>query len=317
MTIVTYTPNPAIDAWSSCDVVVATEKTRVGAVRHDPGGGGINVARVLRTLGSPVEAVYMAGGITGPVFDGLLLREALPCVRIPIAGDTRISHVVLERSTGREFRFVPEGPVVSEGEVRVALDVLGRCPCEWIVASGSLPRGIGDDHFARLAELARGRGVRFALDTSGAALSCAVEAGAIDLLKASRKELASLVGHDLSGRHQVAEAATALLRRGIGCVLVSLGAEGALLVGPGGIAEAPAPEVKVVGSVGAGDSFLAGFLHGQVRGLEPAEALRLAVATGTAACLHPGTQLALVDDIRAILGSGMALSVLPEAHAAG
>jgi 6-phosphofructokinase 2 len=311
MSIVTYTPNPAIDAWSACDVVVPTEKTRVGDVRYDPGGGAINVARVLRALGTPVEAVYLAGGITGPVFDGLLLREGMQGVRIPIAGDTRISQVVLERSTGREFRFVAEGPVVTAREAGAALEVLSSAPCDWIVASGSLPRGLGDDHYAKVAAVAQGRGVKFALDTSGRALLAAVEAGGVDLLKASRKELASLVGRDLKTPHAVAEAAGALVARGIGCVLVSLGPDGAVLASADGLVEVPAPAVKVLGTVGAGDSFLGGFLHGTANGLHASEALRLAVAAGTAACLHPGTQLALVHDVRAILGPCEALAVLP------
>ena len=310
MSIVTYTPNPAIDAWSSCEVVVPTEKTRVGAVRYDPGGGGINVARVLRALGTPVQAVYLAGGITGPVFDGLLQREALPCVRIPIAGDTRISSVVLERSTGREYRFVPEGPVVSDVESRAALDVLARAPCRWIVASGSLPRGIGDDHYAKVAAVARARGVGFALDTSGAALAAAVAAGGVSLLKASRQELASLTGRDLVGRQAIVEAASAVVRRGVESVLVSLGPDGALLVSAEGVTECPAVPVKVVGTVGAGDSFLGGFLHAAHRGVPAEGALKLAVAAGSAACLHPGTQLALLDDIRSLVGPADAAAIL-------
>lgn len=310
MSILTYTPNPAIDAWSSCEVVLSTEKTRVGTMRYDPGGGGINVARVLRALGTQVQAVYLAGGITGPVFDGLLQREALPCVRIPIAGDTRISSVVLERSTGREYRFVAEGPIVSDAEGRLALDVLARSPCRWIVASGSLPRGIGHDHYAKVAAIASARGVGFALDTSGDALAAAVAAGGVTLLKVSRQELASLSGHDLAGRQAIVEAASALVRHGIGDVLVSLGADGALLVGAEGVTECPAIPVKVVGTVGAGDSFLGGFLHAVHRGVPAAGALKLAVAAGSAACLHPGTQLALHHDIRSLIGAADAAAIL-------
>ncbi|NBS02982.1 MAG: hypothetical protein EBS72_12795 [Rhizobiales bacterium] len=114
--IITYTANPAIDVWAQCDTVVATEKTRVTDVRYDAGGGGINVARVLVALGAQALPVYLAGGATGPLFETLLKRTINQSEPISIAGDTRLSEVIYERSTGRELRFVAEGPMITAQE---------------------------------------------------------------------------------------------------------------------------------------------------------------------------------------------------------
>jgi 6-phosphofructokinase 2 len=307
MAVVTYTPNPAIDAWATCEAILPTEKIRVRDVRYDPGGGGINVARVLHALGTPVEAVYLSGGRTASLFDGLLGGIGLPGRCVPIEGDTRMSHAVHERSTGREFRFVADGPLVSPAEVRAAMAVLEGCSCDWIVASGSLPRGVGEGHYADVARLARNKGARFALDTSGEALSATVAAGGIDLLKASRGELGSLVGRTLTVPEDIAAAAAAVLAGNrIGRVLVSLGPDGALLATRETVIRVPAPSVAVSGTVGAGDSFLGGFLHGLVSGLAEGDALALAVAAGSAACLRPGTQLVHPGDVRRIMREGSA-----------
>ena len=87
-------------------------KVRTRNERYDPGGGGINVSRVLRELGGETFAIYLAGGATGPVFDALIDAEGVPRKRIDISGHTRISNTVFETSSGHEFRFVPEGPLV-------------------------------------------------------------------------------------------------------------------------------------------------------------------------------------------------------------
>jgi 6-phosphofructokinase 2 len=299
--VVTYTPNPAIDSWARCDVVIPGEKTRVGDVRYDPGGGGINVARALHEMGTPTHPVYLAGGTTGGVFTTLLARAGLEGLCIPIAGDTRISSVVFEADSGKEYRFVADGPHVDEVETAAALAALDRQPGSWIVASGSLPRGMPADHYVAVARAAARRGVPFALDTSGPALSAAAAAGGFALLKVSRRELEALTREPTADRASAARAAIDLARAStIGRVLVSLGPEGALLAHADGAVTVDAPRVAVRSTVGAGDTFLAGFLHALMTGLDDAEALAWAVAAGSAACFRPGTQLAQRSDVETL-----------------
>ena len=295
--IITYTANPAIDVWAQCDTVVATEKTRVTDVRYDAGGGGINVARVLVALGAQALPVYLAGGATGPLFETLLKRTISQSEPISIAGDTRLSEVVYERSTGRELRFVAEGPVITAQEatrigdhIRLTLGQAGKG--DWFVASGSLPRGLPARHYLDLGELAHAKGLLFALDCSGEALRACCREGRIDLLKLSKSELGEITHHPLTDRASVETAALELVATGrIARVLVSLGPNGALLADQTGLTFAPAIPIAVKSTVGAGDSFLGGFLYGLTQGASPSEALAIAVKAGSAACLNPGTQL--------------------------
>ena len=295
--IITYTANPAIDVWAQCDTVVPTEKTRVRDVRYDAGGGGINVARVLTALGAQAVPVYLAGGATGPLFEALLKRTISQGEAIAIAGDTRLSEVIYERSTGHELRFVAEGPVVSEEEAISVRDHVGRLLAkakkgDWFVASGSLPRGLPARHYLDLAAMAHARGLFFALDCSGEALRTCCREGRIDLLKLSRSELGEITHHPLTDRSSVETAALGLVAGGrIARVLVSLGPDGALLADQTGLTFAPAIPIEVKSTVGAGDSFLGGFLYGLTQGASPAQALATAIKAGSAACLNPGTQL--------------------------
>ncbi|HET8534714.1 MAG TPA: PfkB family carbohydrate kinase, partial [Sphingomicrobium sp.] len=154
--IVTLTLNPAIDISSEAEVVRHTHKTRTDHEAIEPGGGGINVARVLHRLGADVCAMFLGGGMTGQVLDELMDRAGIERRMVPIGDDSRISLTVVERSTGHEFRFVPEGPEVTAKEAEEAMEAAASIPCDYLVASGSLPRGLPADFYARLcANLAK------------------------------------------------------------------------------------------------------------------------------------------------------------------
>src|SRR5690606_25373724 len=126
--------------------------------------GGINVARVFVRLGGNARVYYMSGGATGVALDGLLDRHQLVRSRIPIEGETRVATSVLELETGKEFRFVPPGPIVSEDECSRAMAQIEDAECDYFVASGSLPRGVPQNFYAQLARKLTARGVPFVLD---------------------------------------------------------------------------------------------------------------------------------------------------------
>ena len=296
--VVTLTLNPAIDGSSETPQVRPTIKLRTSDERFDPGGGGINVARVLERLGTPAEAICLAGGVTGPLLGGLLARVGLRHRLVPIAGDTRISMVVRERETGTEFRFVPDGPLVSEAESAGVLDLVRGLGCDWLVLSGSLPRGVPDDFYARIVKVAEARGLRVALDTSGAALKAALACGGFALVKPSLDELEQALGLSLADPGVLATEASALVSRGAArIVAVSRGSEGALMAWPGGVLDLPAIPVTAQSTVGAGDSFVAGMVHALAAGWNAPEAFRLGMAAGTAAVLTPGTELCHRDSV--------------------
>ena len=285
----TLTLNPSIDVSSEADKVEPERKVRTCNERIDPGGGGINVARVLHRLGTSVEAIYLAGGATGGSLDELLERAGIHRKRVRIADDTRTSLTIHDHSTGLEYRFVPEGPAIEPGELQACCGAIAERSSDYFVASGSLPPGIPDDFYATVGRHVRDGGARFVLDTSGAELRAALDSGGIFLLKASREELD-------------AGAASELVRNGkAGHVALTCGREGALLINAEGTYSLPSVATEVVSTVGAGDSFLAGMMHGLARGMAPVEAFRIAVAAGAAATLSAGTDLAYPDNIWRLL----------------
>jgi 6-phosphofructokinase 2 len=298
--ILTLTLNPTVDIASDAKAVQPVRKVRTTNETFDPGGGGVNVARVLRELGGNPLAVVLAGGVSGKLLEELLAEGGVPHQAIPIAGRTRMSHTVHDLSADQEYRFVPEGPTLAEAEWQAALNRLEETEAGWVVASGSLAPGVPEDFYARAAAIAARRGQRFVLDTSGAPLRVALGTG-LALIKPSRGEFETLVGKPLPDAEAQGAAALELVRQGAaGLIAVTLGHEGALLAEPGGVLRLPALDVPVRGAVGAGDSFLAAMVLALSRGEPPREAFAWGMAAGAAAVMATGTAHPRRKDVEAL-----------------
>ncbi|QRM28799.1 1-phosphofructokinase family hexose kinase [Microvirga sp. VF16] len=298
--VVTLTLNPAIDGAAEAEEVRPIHKIRTWAERYDPGGGGINVARVVKELGGSALAVYLSGGATGPILDQLVQAAGIDIRRIPIRGHTRVSHTVHERSSGLEFRFVPEGPAVTADEWQVCLSVLEGIDCDYLVASGSLPRGVPHDFYVRVGQIAARKGAKLVLDTSGEALRHATRQG-VYLIKPSLGELESLIGRKLPDPADQEAALQELIASGAAeIVALTLGRDGALLGTRGKCVRIRGVEVVPKSAVGAGDSFLAGMIFGLSQGRSPEDAFVLGMAAGTAAVLTAGTELCRQADVERI-----------------
>ncbi len=288
--LITLTLNPALDLAADAEAVVPTHKIRMHHEHADPGGGGINVARVVHELGGDVLAVLAAGGASGRVLEEMLDEAGVKRLSVPIQGRTRVSLNVQDLGSGLEYRFVPEGPTLAEAEWRSVLAVLELVEGDWLVASGSLPNGVPDDAYAQVARIAARRGLPFVLDTSGPALRAALDQGGIELVKPSLTELEHLLGRDLTDRaEQDAHAMDLVCRGSARLVAVTLGRGGALLATPNGVVRMPAMEVPVHSTVGAGDAFLAAMTLALARGATPSEALAWGTAAGATAIACAGT----------------------------
>lgn len=297
--ILTVTMNPALDVSTATGKVVDTHKLRCTVAKFHPGGGGINVARVMHRLGSNCLALYPAGGVHGQRLQHLLAEEQVASHCIPIAGETRESFSVHENATGRDFRFVLPGPelVSSEWQACLAYVTEVEVPPRYLVASGSLPPGVPVDFYARLARLARARGSLMVLDTSGPPLAAALAEG-VYLVKPSLRELRELTGLPLQTGQQWREAAQAIQRDGRAqIVALSLGEQGALLVTAEKALHADSVPVKVASSIGAGDSFVGGLVWALNRNIELEPAFRYGMAAGAAALLTAGTALCQAADV--------------------
>lgn len=290
--ILTLTLNPAVDLSTSVEHVEAQTKLRCKPARRDPGGGGVNVARVLKRFGIDAIAVYPTGSSTGELLARGMLHENIRSVAIPIAGETREDFTVTETRTNDQFRFVMPGPQLSQNEWLACLNAVeehGRQ--DFIVASGSLPPGVPPDFYARVARTAKKMGAKVVLDTSHAALIEALKEG-VWLIKPNLRELLELNGSALNDEASRLAAARGLIKRaGAEIVALSLAEEGALLVTRDEAFRAHAPAIKPVSTVGAGDSFLGCLVWRLALGNDLADAMRYGVAAGTAALLSPGTEL--------------------------
>ena len=296
-TILSLSLNPAIDVSCDAEQVKPTVKIRTFHQIHHPGGCGVNVARVIATLGGRPELVYLAGGATGALLSDSLDRLPITQHRVGASAATRISYTVHELTRRQEYRFVPESAAVTMDEIETVLDIVRRLSFDYLVASGSLPKGAPDDIYARLARIAANKGARIILDSSGAALKAALDADGIYLAKPNLTELEQLVGRPLD-RAAAGREALRLVQAGkVEHIVVSMGDAGALLANAQTLLDVAAPRPIVRSTVGAGDSFVGAITFALASGTEIGEAFHFAVAAGSAAVMTPGTELCHREDV--------------------
>lgn len=296
--IATLTLNPTIDVGLEIDHVLPTTKLRSRSELYEPGGGGLNVARIFERFGGRAHCTFLSGGATGATLEKLLERFGLEHNPVPIAGDTRICCNVAEIESGKDFRFIPPGPRVSEAEWQACLAALDAAQGSYLIASGSLPRGVPADFYARVAKIARSRGMRMVLDSSNDALRQGLAGGGVFLVKPSEAELGHVAGRKLTTHDEIARTAMEIVERGHAeLVAVTMGPEGGLLASAEGCHYLPAIEVETDSAVGAGDSFLAAMVYKLAQGWEALEAFRYGLAAGSAAVMTPGTEMCHPDDV--------------------
>lgn len=296
--IVTLTLNPAIDRSMWCETVTPDRKLRCEQPRRDPGGGGVNVCRTIHELEGECLALWTRGGYIGRLYEQLLDRIGLAHQPIDIDGTTREHLIVHERSTGRNWRFGEPGPQLSDEEAQRCLDAvacLDPAP-EYLVLSGSLPRGVRDGFYAEVIRVAA-EGTRIVIDTTPGALRPALEEG-VYLVKPNARELSEMIGRGVEGRTQIMEASGELVAAGQAeVVVVSLGAGGAVVVCDELAEQLPAPSVRIESKVGAGDSMVAGLVLALSRGESMLNAVRYGIAAGAAAVMDAETGLGSYHDV--------------------
>lgn len=295
--IVTLTINPAVDiVWEVSDVVPVRKLRSDGGVVY-PGGGGINVSHVISVLGGESMAIFTKGGIIGTLLTDLLDDYAIDRRVIKVGGRTRLAATVFEQSTADEYRVTPPGPELTELEWRSFLDIVAETECEYLVCSGSVPEGVPDDFYARVAAIAKPKGTKVVLDTSGRPLIEALKEG-VYMVKPNLRELEHLVGRKAPKPEIQAEIARQIVDEGRAeVVALTLGENGALLVWKDGLKRLPSPDVEKKSAVGAGSSFVAGFVLALSQGRTLEDAFCMAVACGSAALITPGTEMCRKPDV--------------------
>jgi 6-phosphofructokinase 2 len=298
--IYTVTLNPALDRTLQVDSLAPGKSTRIRSEARFAGGKGIDVSRALREMGSDNVALGLVGGFDGKELEGRLLLSGVACRFTHIANETRTNIIIQDETNFTETALLARGPEVQPPELMDFLDVLESSPdMSFLIISGSLPPGLTPEVYSRMISIGNERGAKVVLDTAGEALRQSIRAHPA-VIKPNRNELAEFAGKALPDVPAIATYAAGLLDT-VETVLVSLGAEGILMVARDKFVHARPPNVTVKSTVGAGDCAVAGFVHGLAIGESNTDALRRAVAAGTAATLNAGTGLCRCADVDAIL----------------
>lgn len=297
--IITLTVNPAVDKSIRIRGLQPDRKLRSGIPVLEPGGGGINVSRAIRKLDGTSQCVYVAGGCLGDELHKLLDREGIAQHVVDSPHETRENFMVFDETTQQQYRFVTEGAATAEIAWQQSLTLLRSLvkADDYVVASGSLPPGVPTDYYAQVIKIGREKGAKVIVDTSGKALQEAVQAG-VYLLKPNLGELSALTSQQAITAPEQEHLAQQLIgQHRAEVVVVSLGAQGAMLVTASGVEYVAAPTVPKKTTVGAGDSMVAGMVLRLSQGWALIEAVRYGVACGTAATMHYGTQLCRRENV--------------------
>jgi 6-phosphofructokinase 2 len=300
--IITVTLNPAIDKTTSTDKIVPEKKLRCVHPTYEPGGGGINVSRALEHLGCESLAMYFAGGFNGNFFKKLLDKENIQSLIVPVKTHIRTNIIVVETTSGQQFRFGMESQPVLEKDWKAFLKKLEKqSGYEFVVASGSLPDGVPLDFFGRMSAIVKKANAKLIVDTSGEALKHAVKEG-VFLIKPNIGELSNLYGKEQLQNDEIVAAAQSIIHNG-GCevMVVSMGKNGAMLITANEHFHVMAPDSPVKSTVGAGDSMVAGMVYALSKKLNWKEVLKYGIACGTAATMNNGTALCAKEDVDRLL----------------
>jgi 1-phosphofructokinase len=311
--IVTLTLNPAIDQTAAVANFKAGAVNRVSWEQADPGGKGVNVASFLSDFGVPVTVSGFLGKENAALFQIWFDRKHITNQFVAIAGRTRTNVKIIDdvQNQVTDINFPGQPPTAEDiAALDRVVDELA-IDHDWFVLSGSLPAQVEPDIYAKLTQRLKAKGKTVVLDASGESLrqvlaqaTQAIAGQAIaapDLIKPNLEELQEGLGRSLTSNAEIVQAARQLIATGIGCVVVSMGAEGAIFVDPEFALWACPPPVQVISTVGAGDAMVAGFVAGKLRQLSLADCARLATAFAIGTLSQVGARLPPLDKVESLM----------------
>jgi len=296
--IVVLALNPALDVGYELPQLIADRKVSADKTYYHPGGNGINISRGLVELGIPLHCCSVMGGVSGDVVLHLLGDSLGPNHKVfHVDEETRLNVTLLQQNPPGQFEVDSRGPEIPEQLLEeITTWLLGTGGTGYTVLSGSLPPGVPNDYYRRIATQVRDRGGRAVIEAHGAVLAEALDARPW-LLRLNQYVLEMTINRSMESVEDVAAAGRELQQRGIEIVCISLGGRGAVLVDADGSYHCSAPRVRVHSTVGCGDSMIAGLLASAWRGNDVQEMLRLGVTCGSATASHPGTELFTHEEI--------------------
>lgn len=299
--IFTLTLNPSIDQHITVRKLIPNDKITPENIRLEPGGKGFNVARVIKELGSETMAFGFSGGHAGNLLKDLLNREKIGHHLCRIDAETRTNIIIKDRAKRTQARINPPGSRIHREDIKRLLDLVENAaprPAFWVL-SGSIPPGVPDDIYKRLIKIFQARGEHCVLDTDEGPLKQGLQAKPF-MIKPNAFELERLIGRPCRSKKEIL-AAGGRLTRSAQVVAITLGKKGAFVITKNDAWHCLAPSVQVKSDVGAGDSFLGGFLTAFSRGEDLISCSRWAIAAATASVMKEGTARCERRDVKRLL----------------
>ncbi|UBF27035.1 1-phosphofructokinase [Kovacikia minuta CCNUW1] len=308
--IATITLNPAIDQTASIPNFRAGEVNRVEWEQSDPGGKGVNVASFLTDFGFDVAVSGFLGKETAELFQTFFDDKGIHDRFILIPGKTRINVKIIDDAQKQvtDINFPGQMPTVKDIDALYrTIDALA-VDCDWFVLSGSIPAGLSPGIYRELVDRLKARDKTVVLDASGESLRQALPIAPY-AIKPNIDELQELFGKTLESEAAIVQVAQELLAKGIHCVVVSMGAKGAIFAEVDEVIVARPPKIEVVSTVGAGDAMVSGLVTGKLRGLPLADCARLATAFSIGALSQVGPRLPPPETVESFMPQVMTQSL--------
>jgi 6-phosphofructokinase 2 len=255
--IITLTINPSLDKSTHFTGLVAEQKMRCESPQYDAGGGGINVSKAISKLGGSSLCIFTSGGSSGEMLEELIQKSGIESQVIKTKNWTRENFIAVDDSTKSQYRFGFPGNELLDSEIESLFTSIKKIETHYLVISGSLNEGLSTEFYSKIAAIAKASGIKVIADTSGEALQKVLETG-VYLVKPNIGELAKLICVERLELSDVEKAAKKLIEKGSAeIIVVSLGAEGAILVSKDTSEFVAAPRAEKKSTVGAGDSMRA------------------------------------------------------------
>lgn len=301
MEILTITLNPSVDKNASVEGIEPEKKLRCTIPKYEPGGGGINVSRALKRLGTKAETFFISGGRTGDLLENLIKKEDIKIHPFKVSNETRKNFIIQDSTNGKQFRFGFPGETISEEDQKNILKSFDNISPKWVVISGSLPQYVSSDFLIEIIRKFKNKNSKIIVDTSGEALMKTVEEG-VFFIKPNIGELATLTNQKELDENSIQNSAREIIKNGKAeIVVVSMGGKGAFLFSETEKIFVNAPKVEVKSTVGAGDSMVAGMVSALSNNKNLTEILKLGIACGSATTMVDGTGLFNKSDVDHLL----------------
>lgn len=300
--VITVTLNPAMDKTLKIDNFNTGIVNRVGSIRYDIGGKGINVSKVLKNFGIQSKCTGFIGGMWKDTFRNELSKNEIVNDFVDIKGDTRTNTKVVD-DLNKVYTDINEcGPDITSEELNMFMNKF-ETMCnkgDIVVLSGGAAPKIPKNIYGTLVKIAKKQGALVILDAEGELLSEGIKEKPY-LIKPNDAEFELLLNRKFENNHEIIEGAREIVNSGVSNIIISLGSKGALLVDENKAYYAKGLVVPVKSTVGAGDSMVAAFVYGMVNGFDKKEVLRFAVACGAASVSTEGTQACSLNSVKELL----------------